>query len=60
MSGFRSIKNPVIYLISTVIFATITVTDIPFLTKMQKRGNPINGNCLPATINLQKMIVPAR
>ena len=38
----------------------IVVTDTPFLTKMQKRTNPQIGNCPPATINLQKMTVPAR
>jgi hypothetical protein len=37
MSGFRSIKKPVIPPKSTVFPATISVTDTPFLTKMQKR-----------------------
>jgi hypothetical protein len=40
MSGFRSIKKPVITEISTVLLATITITDILFLTKMQKKGKP--------------------
>jgi len=40
MAGFRSIKKPVIFEIPTIIIATPTGTDIPFLTKMQKRANP--------------------
>jgi len=40
MAGFRSIKKPVILEIPTIIIATPTVTDINFLTKMQKRANP--------------------
>jgi len=41
MAGFRSIKKPVILEIPTIIIATPTGTDIPFLTKMQKKANPI-------------------
>jgi hypothetical protein len=33
MPGFRSIKKPVIFEIPTIIIATPTGTDIPFLTK---------------------------
>jgi len=40
MAGFRSIKKPVIFEIPTIIIATPTGTDIPFLTKMQKRASP--------------------
>ena len=40
MAGFRSIKKAVIFEIPTIIIATPTGTDIPFLTKMQKRASP--------------------
>jgi hypothetical protein len=60
MAGFRSIKKTVILKIPTIILTTITDTDTNFLTKMQKRGNPLNENCPPATINLQNLIVLAR
>jgi hypothetical protein len=42
MSGFRSIKKPVITEIPTITIATITITDTPFLTKMQKGENQMN------------------
>jgi hypothetical protein len=48
LAGFRSIKKPVITEISTLLLATITVTDTLFLTKMQKRENPIELE-LPST-----------
>jgi hypothetical protein len=51
MAGFRSIKKPVITEISTVLLATITVTDTLFLTKMQKRGNPIELELPPPITN---------
>jgi len=41
MAGSRSIKKPVILEIPTIIIVTPTGTDIPFLTKMQKKANPI-------------------
>ncbi len=41
MAGFRSIKKPVILEIPTIIISTPTGKDIPFLTKMQKRADPI-------------------
>jgi hypothetical protein len=44
----------------TIIIVTLAIADTNFLTKMQKKGNPLNGNCTPATINLQKMIVTVR
>ena len=40
MAGFRSIKKPVILENPTIIIAALTGTDIPFLTKMQKRASP--------------------
>jgi len=40
MTGFRSIKKPVILEIPIKTIVTPTGTDIPFLTKMQKRANP--------------------
>jgi hypothetical protein len=46
MAGFKSTKKPVILKIPTVIFATLTVTDILFLTEMQKRQTPEKGFAL--------------
>jgi hypothetical protein len=57
---FYGHKKTVIPQRPTVFPATVTTTDIPFLTKMQKRVKPQYGNCPPAKINLQNMIVPAR
>ena len=51
MSGFRPIKKPVIPKKSIAFPATITVTDILFLTKMQKRANSLELE-LPFTIQI--------
>jgi hypothetical protein len=42
ITGFMGIKKPVIPQKSTVLPATITVTDTLFLTKMQKEENQLN------------------
>jgi len=39
MAGLKSIKKPVILEIPIKTIVTSTGTDIPFLTKMQKRAN---------------------
>jgi len=60
MAGFRSIKKPVILEIPTIIIATPTGTDIPFLTKMQKRANPADLKLPFFNNSLQETIITVR
>jgi len=60
MAGSRSIKKPVILEIPTIIIVTPTGTDIPFLTKMQKKANPIEWELPFCDYKSSKMVVTIR